>query len=64
MAKQTRRVRVAEKSPLSFPRLDELTRNPETSARLVEHARARNPDRSLKWCMEKAIYDIERDRMA
>lgn len=47
-----------------FYRLDELTHNADTSRRLVEHVQQRHPDRSLKWCVEKAIYDIERDRMA
>jgi hypothetical protein len=45
-------------------RLDELTHNADTSQRLIAHMRQLHPDRSLKWCAEKAIYDIERDRMA
>ena len=51
-------------APASFPDLDALTRNPETSARLVADIKMRNPEKSLGWCAEKAIYDIERDRMA
>lgn len=30
--------------------------------RLVAHIQEKNPDRSERWCWEKAIYDIERDR--
>ena len=51
-------------SGVSFPRLDELTHSAETSRRLVKHMQQMHPDKSLQWCVEKAIYDIERDRMA
>jgi outer membrane biosynthesis protein TonB len=47
-----------------FYRLDELTHNAETSRRLVNRLQQKHPDRNLKWCVEKAILDIERDRMA
>ena len=50
-------------APTSFPNLDALTRNPDTSHRLVADIKVRNPDRTLEWCAEKAIYDIERDRL-
>lgn len=30
--------------------------------RLLNHARATNPNRSEQWCWEKVIYDLERDR--
>jgi hypothetical protein len=53
-----------QQRPESYPLLDELTHNAETSHRLVAHMKSLHPDRSLKWCAEKAIYDIERDRMA
>lgn len=55
---------VAAEPLSSFPALDALTRNSDTSRRLVAHIRALNPDKNLEWCAEKAIYDIERDRMA
>lgn len=51
-------------SGISFPRLNELTHSAETSQRLVKHMQQMYPDKSLQWCVEKAIYDIERDRMA
>ena len=53
-----------QKMAPSFKRLDELTHNAETSWRLVEHVQRLHPDRDLKWCEEKAIYDMKRDRMA
>lgn len=31
--------------------------------RLVTHLQASNPNRSMEWCQEKAIYDLERDRL-
>jgi hypothetical protein len=34
----------------------------ELAARLVSFARAGNPDKTEKWCWEKAIHDLERDR--
>jgi 4-hydroxybenzoate polyprenyltransferase len=33
-----------------------------TAQRLVSDYKHRNPSRSLKWCLEKAIWDLERDR--
>jgi hypothetical protein len=51
-------------SARAFYRLDTLTHNSETSQRLVERLQQRHPEKSLKWCVEKAICDIERDRMA
>lgn len=47
----------------SFCRLNELTRDPETTSRLIMHVAERNPGRNGDWCVEKAIYDLERDRM-
>jgi len=32
------------------------------AARLIRHARQQNPGRSESWCLEKAIFDLERDR--
>lgn len=45
-------------------RLHSLTRNEEVSDRLIGHVQERNPEKDRVWCIEKAIYDIERDRMA
>ena len=64
MAKRAQQARAVESQRLHFPALDELTRNSDASARLIARLRALNPDRSLDWCEEKAIYDIKRDRMA
>lgn len=50
--------------PRSFHKLNELTRDRKTSERLVRHVSQMNPGRSADWCIEKAVYDIERDRMA
>lgn len=44
-------------------RLLELVQGDSTTAsRLVEHVQNRNPGKSLQWCWEKAIWDLERDR--
>lgn len=47
-----------------FRRLNELTRNREITERLIQHVSQRHPDKTAEWCIEKAIYDLERDRMA
>ena len=60
MAKRAQQARAVESQRLHFPALDELTRNSDASARLIARLRALNPDRSLDWCEEKAIYDIKR----
>lgn len=33
-----------------------------TASRLIDRERRRNPHRSMEWCIEKAIWDLERDR--
>jgi len=33
-----------------------------TANRLIGLAKSRNPDRSIDWCVEKVIFDLERDR--
>lgn len=33
-----------------------------TANRLVDCERRRNPDRSLDWCIDKAIWQLQRDR--
>ena len=45
-------------------RLNSLTHSPELSMRMIRHTATKNPNRSEQWCVEKAIYNIERDRMA
>ena len=60
-----RRAKPAEVFPAgAFHRLTGLTRNVETSDRLVRQISAVNPDKDMLWCVQKAIYDIERDRMS
>lgn len=34
----------------------------QTATRLLNHAKLKYPDRSVNWCIEKVIYDLERDR--
>lgn len=48
----------------AFLRLTELTHSEQVSDRLICDNLKRNPDRDELWAAEKAIYDIERDRMA
>lgn len=33
-----------------------------TANRLIAAVKARNPDRSIDWCAEKVIFDLQRDR--
>lgn len=33
-----------------------------TANRLIGLAKSRNPGRSIDWCVEKVIFDLERDR--
>ncbi|NER78638.1 MAG: DUF2905 domain-containing protein [Leptolyngbya sp. SIO1D8] len=42
--------------------LDRLTRDRRVSERLIERVEFNHPGRSRRWCVEKAIYDIQRDR--
>lgn len=48
----------------AFHKLVELTHNADTADRLVQNVSERHPARDTLWCVQKAIYDIERDRMA
>ncbi len=48
--------------PRLMRRLDHLTRDRRVSERLIERIAFNNPGRSKSWCVEKAIYDIQRDR--
>ncbi len=34
----------------------------DTANRLLSQAQIRNPNRTIDWCVEKVIYDLERDR--
>lgn len=34
----------------------------QTAYRLVTSVKTSNPQRSDRWCIEKALYDLERDR--
>lgn len=43
-------------------KLDRLTRDPSVSERLVQKVAFKHPEKSQRWCIEKAIFDIERDR--
>lgn len=49
-------------SPRLMRELDRLTRDHRASLRLIERIESNNPGRSRRWCIEKAIYDIQRDR--
>jgi hypothetical protein len=48
----------------AFHTLVVLTHDKGAAMRLIQDVKVRNPARSTLWCVEKAIYDIERDRMA
>lgn len=49
---------------LAFKRLTALTHSTEVSTRLIMSASDKHVGHSELWYIEKAIYDIERDRMA
>ena len=48
--------------PRLMNKLHSLTRDRRVSERLIERISFNNPHRSKRWCVEKAIYDIQRDR--
>lgn len=50
-------------SATSKNRLDSLTKDRRVSDRLVKTLMFANPDRSEQWAVDKAIYDLERDRI-
>ncbi len=59
--------RMRPRSPNTIPnhlmqKLDRLTRDRRVSERLIERIAFDHPGRSKQWCVEKAIYDIQRDR--
>jgi len=43
-------------------KLDDLTRSRAASERLVQQIQRVYPDKSPKWCAEKALWDLRRDR--
>lgn len=49
-------------SSLARSRLNTLTKDKDTSQRLIDGVVQKHPERSLHWCIEKAIVDFERDR--
>jgi hypothetical protein len=48
--------------PRLMNQLHSLTRDRRVSERLIERISFNHPHRSKRWCVEKAIYDIQRDR--
>ena len=46
----------------ALSKLNELTHHPVVAQRLIDRVAEKNPGRTSLWCVEKAIYDIERDR--
>ncbi len=48
----------------AFHQLHQLTHDAETAERLVKRLSEKHPGRDMLWCIQKAIYDIERDRQA
>lgn len=48
--------------PRLMQNLHRLTRDRRVSERLIERIAFNNPGRSRRWCVEKAIYDLQRDR--
>lgn len=56
-----------KRPPIEFPtrlmyRLDDLTGEREISERLVRKVALNNPARNGQWCVEKALWDLQRDR--
>lgn len=47
----------------AWARLNSLTHSPDMTRRLVENLMNKHSHRGELWCIEKAIYDIQRDRM-
>jgi hypothetical protein len=39
-----------------------LSGDRQTANRLLNAAKARNPNNSIQWCAEKVIFDLQRDR--
>ncbi|WP_009632709.1 hypothetical protein [Synechocystis sp. PCC 7509] len=47
---------------LQIKLLQLLNGDRNTANRLIASAKARNPDRTIDWCVEKVIFDLQRDR--
>lgn len=63
LQRRTKQSKASQTQPTQLMRkLDRLTRDRRTSERLVQKVAYQYPDRSMRWCVEKAIFDIERDR--
>ena len=67
----SRRLEKSYRKSSSVPKNDNLMReislltgSSETAMRLVASYRQNNPKRDERWCKEKIIYDIKRDRGA
>jgi hypothetical protein len=43
--------------------LNSYTGDREASLRLIQQVAQKNPDKSGQWCSEKALWDIQRDRL-
>ena len=56
-------IAVKPASGVTKNRLDSLTKDRRVSDRLVQRLLLMNPERSEQWAYEKAIYDLERDRV-
>lgn len=54
--------RGVEVPPVLIMKLDRWTGDRDISNRLVRNVEERNPGRDGRWCAEKALWDIERDR--
>lgn len=48
--------------PRLMGELHRLTHDRRVSERLIERIAFNYPNRSRRWCVEKAIYDLRRDR--
>lgn len=57
--------RVSKEEPsrnLQIKLLRLLSGDRNTANRLIALAKTRNPDKSIDWCVEKVIFDLQRDR--
>lgn len=60
---QTRKSRRESADPRLWKQLMTMLHGDKAAAtRLIEHERMRNPDKSEKWLLEKAIWQLQRDR--
>ena len=56
-------IRLDQANPKLQKKLLRLLHNDvDTASRLVAQAKRKDPTRSINWYVEKAIYDLERDR--